>query len=135
MFTKESKLLKLIFSKTNIGNRTENLDRYSHISGDNWSISYVIDGFHHSDYANDLSSNINDVFKQLDVRDMTQLLFLLNQSITKVKSSIGKASVAFALCCNDSMVIVTCGDTRAYLLNRKVRTKDHSQAQHLIDIG
>jgi len=128
-------LLQLIFSKTSIGNRTENLDKHGHISGDNWSISYIIDGFHHSDYANHLSANINDLFQPLDVQNMTQLLSLLNLSITKVKSTSGKASAVFALCCNNSMRIITCGDTRAYLLNKKARTKDHSQAQHLIDIG
>ena len=132
---KDNKLLKLVFSKTNIGNRTKNLDEHGHISGENWSISYIIDGFYHSDYARDSSLNINDLFKPLDRNDMDQLLSLLDLSITKIENTTGKASAVFALCCDSFMHIISCGDTRAYLLSQKIRTRDHSQAQHLIDIG
>lgn len=130
-------LLKIKFQYTDIGHRDENLDRFGHIDKENWSLSYVIDGFeinspHYVDTLKQQIDNINCLSN--DCSEM-QIIEAISNAISFEGHFSGKASVAIVICLQNKMITLTAGDTRVYQLTSLKRTIDHSRAQEMIDIG
>lgn len=128
-------MLNVEFSESYLGDRDENLDRHGHIKGECWSLSYLLDGYepHTPHYVDILSESIHekctiDLNEDMVIKSLEDALSLPNN----IK---GKASAVFVLCSHNQMHIMTAGDTRAYLLQSKTRTTDHSQFQFLLDKG
>lgn len=119
------------------GDREQNLDRHGHIDKDNWSFSYLLDGFEivEPHYVDDLVTKFKEMESlpvSLNLNDLVNELSVILCSIKNIK---GKASVIFVVCADKKTSIFFAGDTRAYLLNSQTRTKDHSIAQGLITEG
>jgi serine/threonine protein phosphatase PrpC len=130
-------MLSLYFSETYQGDRSENLDRFNHIKGSNWTISYILDGYGLATphYVDELTLNIKSQIIGLGKTTKKQIFIAIDQAISSTTESKGKASAVFAICIDSETHLISIGDTRAYLLDSKARTKDHSQVQHLIDNG
>lgn len=132
-------MLNLSYINTYIGDREENLDRFGHISGLNWSVTYLLDGFliKSPHYVEALVNSLNITFQNYTSKALseTYLLQLLNGALNITINHKGKASAAFVISIDDVITTLTAGDTRVYYINEKERTKDHSKAQDLIDQG
>lgn len=130
--------MRVIFSDTDIGDRDENLDRLGHFSGENWSLSYVFDGFNPTEphFVDSLKYSFEQIFTPFHnlLLAIEDILKLIDESI-KSASGIGKSSVAILVSNDDSLVYMTSGDTRIYLLNENVRSIDHSKAQDMVNQG
>lgn len=128
-------MLNLEFSESFIGDREENLDRSGHIKGNDWSLSYLLDGYetHTPHYVDVLAQNIHD--KCAKGLDKTQVIESLTEALILPEAIQGKASAIFIICINNTMHVMNAGDTRAYLLKSRQKTKDHSQVQFLIEKG
>lgn len=128
-------MLEIEYASSYQGSRNENLDRFGHISGDDWSVSYLLDGYdiNTPHYVDKLAENIN---KMLSAKiSSNQVMEILNDSFTGLDIFKGKASAAFIVCIDIKMHIMTLGDVRVYMLKSQERTKDDSQVQHLIDLN
>lgn len=119
------------------GDRKENLDRYGHIDKNNWSFSYLLDGFevvtpHYVDELVTGFKKIENLSIELSLSDLVNELSVIISSMNSIK---GKASGVLVACADKKASIFFAGDTRAYLLNSNVRTVDHSVAQTLVTDG
>ncbi|EGR3260078.1 TPA: PP2C family serine/threonine-protein phosphatase [Vibrio parahaemolyticus] len=130
-------MLKVVYECSFQGDRDENLDRYGHYQGINWSFSYVIDGFDIAEphYVDSLESSLRDITSLPEKSTREELLNQIEKAITMEHEHKGKASVAFVLCVDDDMCFLTAGDTRIYRLESQNRTLDHSVAQDLVNQG
>lgn len=127
-------MLKVEFAETFKGDRDENLDRFGHISGNNWSVSYLLDGYKIATphYVDSLQDNINN---KLSAKiSHHSLIETLNSAFIGINSE-GKSSAVLVICINSKTLIMTAGDTRAYMLSSNIRTTDHSQVQFLVEQG
>lgn len=127
-------MLEVEYANSYQGSRNENLDRFDHISGDNWSISYLLDGYDENTphYVDQLKTNIDKISSAQISSD--QVMDTLSNAFNGLDLSKGKASAAFIVCIDFKMKIMTLGDVRVYMLKSQKRTKDDSQVQHLIDL-
>lgn len=129
-------MLKVTFSLSDIGDREENLDRWGHIHGSNWSISYLADGFqiHHPHYVDSLQEQLNSITLPKQATE-EELLEAIGTALSYNHIPDGRASIVIAININEELLLLNVGDTRAYLIGSKTRTKDYSSAQYLIDEG
>jgi serine/threonine protein phosphatase PrpC len=126
------------YSESLQGQRTKNLDRCYFYQGIDWNISIIIDGFVNKKphFVECLIKNINTEVSSLE--NITSLSGLNNVVINAIKQETfgkGKASIAIVTSYQDSVSLLTIGDTRVYLIDRKIRTIDHSRAQELVNQG
>ena len=131
-------MLEVYYTISDIGDRTENLDRSGHYNGKNWSLSYVIDGFEVCEphYVDILEKELESLILSLPSKTNEQILLsTISKALTNVQGVEGKASVAFVICVDNIMSILTAGDTRVYLLDSNERTIDDSVAQKIINEG
>lgn len=130
-------MITAYFGQSIQGDREENLDRYGHIVKGNWSISYLLDGYvicepHYVDALENKLRELEDAPENLSLDEIEDKL---SQAISGIIQEEGKASVVFVICAERKLVILSAGDTRAYLPARQQRTLDHSRAQQLVDQG
>ena len=130
--------MDVVYANSNIGDRTENLDRFGHIKGIHWSVSYVLDGFYPSEphFVDSLQKNINDSFAPFTDNEIDNDDFItIMSNALKNAEGKGKASVGLLGHLFDDAIIMTSGDTRIYFVDEKTRTTDHSKAQEMINSG
>ncbi|MGF1708901.1 PP2C family protein-serine/threonine phosphatase [Enterovibrio baiacu] len=124
--------------KTSLGDRSENLDRFLHYSNDYYFILIMLDGFQteNHNFVDNFCENVEAYFNLLsnNKKSFEGLESDINLILSEVKGR-GKASVAICLGVGNKVKVFSSGDTRVYLINSKVRTKDHSVAQKYIDDG
>ncbi|MEZ8495226.1 PP2C family serine/threonine-protein phosphatase [Vibrio splendidus] len=130
-------MLKVNYSSSDIGDRTENLDRLGHIQGDNWSFSYVLDGFEvvTPHYVDSLQESLQCIKNLSSITSKSDILIALYSAINQIHKGKGKASVAFVICIDGKISTLTAGDTRVYRVDSLDRTIDHSLAQKMINDG
>lgn len=130
-------LLKIKFTYSDIGHRSENLDRFGHIEKERWSFSYILDGFNIKDphYVDTLKAQLDRIKDLPESSSEEQILDSINQAIEFNNHLSGKASVALVVCLPNKTITLTAGDTRVYRLASLERTTDHSKAQEMIDLG
>lgn len=129
-------MLKLNTECTYTGDRESNLDRIGHFSGNNWSISYMLDGFFVCEphYVDSLVEKIKVLIKTIPLCvELENLIKVISTSLEDKTISQGKASAVFVLSLDDKVRIFHAGDTRYYILEKNIRSKDHSQAQRMVD--
>jgi serine/threonine protein phosphatase PrpC len=130
-------MLNLVYIKSSDGDRNENLDRYGHIKGSGWSLSYLFDGFKifEPHYVDRLQLEIEKISLEQGNLKIDDILKKLAQLISIEDSPNGNASVVFVISTDEGISVLYAGDTRAYFLSSKKRTLDHSRAQQMIDEG
>lgn len=130
-------MLNIKFTASVQGERNENLDLIGHHSHNDWTLSYLMDGYGDATphYVHELSNNIKLELSKLNESSNKNGLDILDLAIKSTSSSEGRASVVFVYCEKGKMTILSAGDTRAYIPTDKFITKDHTQLQYLIDTG
>jgi serine/threonine protein phosphatase PrpC len=126
------------YSKSLQGQRAENLDRCYFHKGPDWAVSIVIDGFVNEKphFVDCLYKNINvEVTSLEDVTTLEELNCAVINAIKQETLGKGKASIAIVTSYQDSVSLLTIGDTRIYLINSGERSIDHSRAQELVEQG
>ncbi|WP_159821533.1 PP2C family protein-serine/threonine phosphatase [Colwellia sp. 20A7] len=126
------------YSKSLQGQRAENLDRYCFYNRENWAVSILIDGFVNEKphFVDCLCKNISTEVTSLEsVTTLEELNHVVINAIKQETLGKGKASIAIVTSYLDSVSLLTIGDTRAYLMDSRIRTVDHSRAQELVEQG
>lgn len=132
-------MFSLCFSKSLAGDRGINLDHAGHLSGDGWSLSYVIDGYVFISDGKHYSSALNEALRRLDdsryYESIDVFLAALSGVMDECKQYEGSASAAFVVYIKSLSHILSVGDTRVYQLKDKCRTVDDTVAQRMVDAG
>ncbi|EOX3716140.1 PP2C family serine/threonine-protein phosphatase [Vibrio cholerae] len=130
-------MLNVFYQQSFCGDRDENLDRYGHIRGDGWSLSYVFDGFEIADphYVDRLQLEVKKLGLEQGALTVSDVLGKLSDLVSIDNPPDGKASVVFVVSSGEQVSVLYAGDTRAYFLSSKERTSDHSVAQKMINEG
>ncbi len=129
--------MPVICDFTSIGDRDDNLDRILHIDCGFFSISFIMDGFcikrdnyHYVDYfVGEVSKGVKEISDLDSACDFILGLINSNGGVD------GKSTLSVVIYNKDKIKYLSIGDSRIYFLNSKVRTKDDSIAQKLIDSG
>lgn len=129
--------MSLLFDFTICGNRKTNLDRILHVKCKDFYVSLIMDGFgnysgdkHYVDYIFDkINSEINNTLN-IDLA-CEFILCLLNEK----NGFDGKSTISIVIYDKYQLRYLSIGDTRIYFLKNKLKTKDDSLAQKLIDEG
>lgn len=125
------------FKASSQGKRNENLDLIGHHCHNDWTLSYLMDGYGNATrhYVHELSKNIKIELSKLNSTSNLSGLDILKNAMILTTDSQGKASAVFVYCEKAKMTIFSAGDTRAYIPNQMFITKDHTHLQYLIDQG
>lgn len=130
-------MMSLLFNFTCCGNRKINLDRTLHINCESFSVSLIMDGF--GNYSGD-KHYVDYIFDKiyLEIKNKSNIdvacgfiLDLLNEK----NGFDGKSTISIIIYDKYQLRYLSIGDTRIYFLKNRLKTKDNSLAQKLIDDG
>lgn len=118
------------------GDRNYNLDHTLHLQDRGWYIAAVIDGL--GDKPNEFADNFIDKLRLefiASIADIQQdpkgIFRSMIVNAAQATDYPGKICGVFALYTQHKLLLINSGDSRGYLLDRKIRTIDHSVANQL----
>jgi serine/threonine protein phosphatase PrpC len=128
------------FSCTHIGDRESNLDKVGFISGTEWFVGFLVDGFKEGKphYAESLHHNLMQSLRSLLDEHRTVTIKDIEGALDSgfgVACGDGKASIVIVASSGGESKVYHAGDTRAYFLPNAERTTDHTLAQKMIEQG
>jgi len=122
-----------------IGGRAHNLDRSFFIEKKDSYILVVLDSLGDSpmQFVDELKECLIKKIEGLNLNDFKgrggELEKLIQNASVECRLE-GKACIALAMICPETLLILHAGDCRVYLPDRKIKTNDHSIAQERTDI-
>jgi len=115
------------------GDRNFQLDRVISISKNGVNLLAVLDGVGDSEcgfveeFEEKIKLNFDIIFENISSNVSSQLWSLIKKTAGECNCN-GKICAVFSLITKERLVVAHCGDCRAYLPDRNIKTADHSLA-------